>query len=135
LPSLQVQPTPRFDCSTTNVTTTLLSDPRDDARVPPAFPPQTARGEGFRVKRRTLFVFLALPFVVAACDKLRTKADVLKKAQGVKTKADLEKALGPPSDVDKAGPAEKWTYKCSDGVVVFLIVADRVVFDATGSNK
>ena len=83
-------------------------------------------------RRRSLLIALALPFALAACDKLRTKADVLKKSQGVRNKADLEKALGPPSDIDKAGPAEKWTYKCSDGVVVFLIFADRVVLDATG---
>jgi hypothetical protein len=120
------------------VTATLLSHPRDDARVPvgsSASDPPTADAGGEACwRRRSLLLALALPFAVAACDKLRTKADVIKKAQGVRTMAELEKALGAPSDIDKAGPAEKWTYKCSDGVVVFLIVADRVVFDATGSK-
>ena len=44
----------------------------------------------------------------------------------MKTKADLEKALGPPTNVDKVGPVEKWTYKASDGQVTYIIVADQV---------
>ena len=66
-----------------------------------------------QIFRLALGVFLAL--LLAGCDRTPSKADLLKKAEGVKTKAELEKALGKPSDVEKIGPLEKWTYKASDG--------------------
>jgi hypothetical protein len=71
---------------------------------------------------------------LAGCDRTPSKADILKKAEGAKSKADLEKALGKPSEVDKVGPLEKWTYKASDGSVTYIIVADLVTLEATGGS-
>jgi len=78
---------------------------------------------------------LALPMVMAACDSSPTKAEILKKATGLKTKEDLERVLGVPAKLDKLGPLERWTYNASDGVVVFTIVAGRVALDETGDRK
>jgi hypothetical protein len=38
-----------------------------------------------------------------------------------------------PSDISKLGPVEQWTYKASNGDVVFLIVGDKVTMQATMS--
>ena len=64
-----------------------------------------------------------------------TKEDILAKAKDVSTKADLEKALGRPSDIAKLGPLEKWTYKASNGKVVFIIVGDKVTLETTGGPE
>ena len=64
----------------------------------------------------------------------RTKEDVLKKAETVKTKAELESRLGRPDDIAKLGPMERWTYKASNGEVVFVIVGDTVTLQATGGG-
>ncbi len=85
--------------------------------------------------RRVLVAALATAFVVAGCDQTPSKAEILKKAEGVKTKADLEKALGKPTEVDKVGPVEKWTYAASDGSVTYIIVADQVTLEATGGTS
>jgi hypothetical protein len=61
-----------------------------------------------------------------------TKEDMLSKARDVKTRAELEKALGQPSDLSKIGPMETWTYKASNGTVVFVVVGDTVTLQATG---
>ena len=87
------------------------------------------------IERRAVVAALAAALLLAGCDKTPTKADLLKKAEGVKTKADLEKALGKPSDVEKVGPLEKWTYKASDGAVTYIIVADQVRLDITEDKK
>ncbi|HET7876936.1 MAG TPA: hypothetical protein VFN71_15540 [Methylomirabilota bacterium] len=63
-----------------------------------------------------------------------TKEDLLAKARGASTRQELEKALGRPSDIAKVGPVEKWTYKASNGQVVFIIVGDTVTIEATGSS-
>ncbi len=81
--------------------------------------------------RRLFCVALGATLLLAGCDKAPSKADILKKAEGVKNKADLEKALGKPTEVDKVGPLEKWTYKASDGSVTYIIVADQVTLDIT----
>src|SRR4029453_18858776 len=60
----------------------------------------------------------------------RSKEDILEKSRGITVRADLERALGKPSDVNKLGPVEQWTYKASNGTVVFLIVADTVTLQA-----
>jgi len=60
-----------------------------------------------------------------------SKADLIKKAEGASTKAELESALGEPSDVSKLGPIEKWTYKASDGAVVFVLAGDTITFEVT----
>ena len=64
-----------------------------------------------------------------------TKEDILAKAKNAATKSDLEKALGRPDDIAKLGPMEKWTYKASNGQVVFMIVGDRVAVEAAGSPE
>ncbi|HJQ55529.1 MAG TPA: hypothetical protein VJ890_01395 [Vineibacter sp.] len=86
-------------------------------------------------RRRLLIGALAASLLLAACDTSPTKADILKKAEGARTKADLEKALGKPTEVDKIGPVEKWTYKASDGSVSYIIVADQVTLEATGGGS
>lgn len=78
---------------------------------------------------RTTVALLSL-LLLAACFA-PSKADLLKKAKGVSSRADLEAALGEPSDVSKLGPIEKWTYKASDGSVVFVLAGDTVTIEAT----
>ena len=73
-------------------------------------------------------VLLAL----AACG--RTKEDIVQKARDASTRAQLEKALGPPTDIAKLGPMERWTYKARNGEVVFLIIGDRVTLQTTGGS-
>ena len=72
-----------------------------------------------------------LPLVLAGCGP-STKEDMLSKARDVKTRAELEKALGKPTDLSKLGPMETWTYKASNGTVVFVVVGDTVTIQATG---
>ena len=70
---------------------------------------------------------------LAACGD-PSKGEILKKAENASTKAELEKALGAPTEVDKVGPLEKWTYQASDGVVVFAIIGDTVTMQATSDR-
>jgi hypothetical protein len=84
--------------------------------------------------RRLFIAAAATAITLAGCDQTPSKADILKKAEGVKTKAELEKALGKPTEIDKVGPLEKWTYKASDGSVTYIIVADQVTLEATGGS-
>ena len=72
-----------------------------------------------------------LPLMLAGCGP-STKEDMLSKARDVKTRAELEKALGKPTDLSKLGPMETWTYKASNGTVVFVVVGDTVTIQATG---
>jgi hypothetical protein len=87
--------------------------------------------------RRRIAVLGAVTMLAAfaGCDTSPTKAEILKKAAGLKTKEELEKVLGAPAKLDKLGPLERWTYNASDGVVVFTIVAGRVALDETGDRK
>ncbi len=68
-----------------------------------------------------------------ACAR-ETKHGVLKKAEFVTSKAELEKILGPPDDRHKLGPIETWTYEVSDGKVTFLIAGDTVQIQATSDR-
>ena len=72
-------------------------------------------------------------FTLAACGP-SSKEDMVAKAKGVKTRAQLESALGKPDDVSKLGPVEKWTYKAKNGRVVFVLVGDTVTIEAAGSG-
>ena len=74
----------------------------------------------------------ALVLALAGCGPA-TKEDLLSKARDVKTRAELEKALGKPTDLSKLGPLETWTYKASNGSVVFVVVGDTVTLQATGA--
>jgi len=81
---------------------------------------------------RTIAVLLGV-LALAACFA-PSKADLIKKAKGVSTRAELEAALGEPSDVSKLGPIEKWTYQASDGKVVYVLAGDTVTLEVTESN-
>ena len=59
-----------------------------------------------------------------------TKEDIV-----LSTKAELEKTLGKPTDIAKLGPLEKWSYKASNGKVVFIIVGDKVTLETTGGSE
>ena len=76
------------------------------------------------------FCFLIV-FTVTACGP-SSKEDMLAKARDVKTRAQLESALGKPDDVSKLGPVEKWTYKAKNGKVVFVLLGDTVTIEAAG---
>ena len=81
---------------------------------------------------RTLVALLGLVLLTACFAP--SKADLIKKAKGVKSRAELESALGEPSEVSKLGPIEKWTYVASDGKVVFVLAGDTVTFEATADQ-
>jgi hypothetical protein len=78
-----------------------------------------------------LLVGVLVVALLAACG--RTKEDLVQMSRAAGTRAELERALGKPSDISKLGPVEQWTYKASNGTVVFLIVGDKVTLQATGS--
>ena len=80
-----------------------------------------------------LLVWALVAGLLVGCS--RSKEDLVQKARGVSTRAELEQALGKPSDISKLGPVEHWTYKASNGTVVFLIVGDKVTLQATGSAE
>ena len=44
-----------------------------------------------------------------------------------------EVAAVKPTDLSKLGPLETWTYKASNGSVVFVVVGDTVTLQATGA--
>ena len=71
--------------------------------------------------------------LLSACGE-RTKEDIIEKARGVSTRAELEKALGKPGDIGKLGPVEQWTYRARNGEVVFVIVGDSVMLQAAGGS-
>ncbi|MGH7386344.1 MAG: hypothetical protein ACREKG_14295 [Candidatus Rokuibacteriota bacterium] len=77
-----------------------------------------------------LLVWLLAAGLLAGCS--RSKEDLIQKSREVSTRAELERALGKPSDISKLGPVEQWTYEASNGTVVFLIVGDKVTLQATG---
>ncbi|HEV8441642.1 MAG TPA: hypothetical protein VGT40_26445 [Methylomirabilota bacterium] len=86
-----------------------------------------------RVLIRAALLGLAV-VLVSGCGE-RTKEDIVQKSRNISTRAELEKALGRPTDIAKLGPLERWTYKASNGEVVFLIVGDKVTVQATGGSE
>ncbi|MCP4303472.1 MAG: hypothetical protein GY788_01025 [bacterium] len=74
---------------------------------------------------RTLALLLILALPLTGCGD-PSKENILGKAQGAKTKQELEKALGEPDDIEKLGPIAKWTYNASDGKVIYIITGDTV---------
>jgi len=75
---------------------------------------------------RRLASWLAmLALALAACSPA-SKHEILSKTEDVRTKAELEAALGAPDDRDKLGPIESWTYRARDGEVTFLITGETV---------
>ena len=77
---------------------------------------------------------VALAFALVSCGP-SSKTDIVAKARDVTTRAELEKALGKPDDIDKLSPVEKWTYKVKDGRVVFILVGDAVAIEKTGEPE
>jgi hypothetical protein len=80
-----------------------------------------------------IFVLAAIAGLALACAR-ETKHELLKKAELVTTRAELEQRLGPPDDRNKLGPIETWTYEASDGKVTFLIAGDTVQLQATSDR-
>ena len=86
------------------------------------------------MRKLKLLAALTFAILLAACGE-PSKGDLIDKAAAATTKAELRQALGKPTSVDKIGPVEKWTYKASDGTVIFVITGDIVAMQATsGSN-
>lgn len=86
----------------------------------------------FRLARFALA--LALPLMLIACGPPSTD-EALRKAENAKSKVDLEKALGRPTEIQKLGPIEQWTYKTSDGSVTFVIAGNTVTLASGGTTK
>ena len=91
------------------------------------------RGPKTRIRIGIALCALALAFL-AACGG-RTKEDIVQQARDVSTRAELEKALGQPTDIAKLGPMERWTYKASNGEVVFLIIGETVTLQTTEGSS
>jgi hypothetical protein len=85
------------------------------------------------VGRRMGVVLLSLWGLVACGSP--TKEDLIARSRDVSTRADLEKALGQPSDITKVGPVEQWTYKARNGAVVFVILGDTVTLQVAGEER
>lgn len=81
-----------------------------------------------------LVLALALPLALVACGPPSTD-ETLRKAQNAGTRAELEKALGRPTEIQKVGPIEQWTYKTSDGSVTFIITGDTVTVSTGGTTR
>ncbi len=81
-----------------------------------------------------LMIITIVLFAAAACGE-PSKSDILGKAKGITAKTELEVALGKPDDISKLGPIEKWTYKASNGEVVFVITGEKVALQAAGGSQ
>jgi hypothetical protein len=77
---------------------------------------------------------LVLLAILSACGP-RTKEDLIERTRGVETRVELEKAAGKPNDIAKMGPVETWTYRASNGDVIFLIIGDKVTLQAAGGGE
>ena len=92
------------------------------------------------MRRVLVAVSLVLALVLAGCSA-RSKKDLVDKAQGITSKAELEKKLGKPDEVSgQVGipgvvSTETWVYKASDGEVIFQVAGDKVVFGAAREQK
>jgi hypothetical protein len=82
---------------------------------------------------RRLMAVVLMAVALVGCS--RTKEDLVRKAEGVKSRAELESKLGRADDISKLGPIEQWTYKASNGEVVFVIVGDTVTLQAAGGGE
>jgi len=66
-----------------------------------------------------------------------SKQDVIDKTQGLKNKTQLRDTMGKPDEFSTVempllGSVEEWTYKCSDGEVVFEIVNSKIKLKMAG---
>jgi hypothetical protein len=87
------------------------------------------------MSRKLLNTLLATTFFLglAACGD-PSKEDIIGKARDIKTRTELQAKLGKPDDIGKLGPIEQWTYKASNGEVVFVITGDTVALQTSSSN-
>lgn len=86
------------------------------------------------MKSWKLALAAGLMLAVAACGK-PTKEAMLQKAGEAKKKSEVVALLGQPDDIGKLGPLEVWTYKASNGKVVFTMLADNVTLVVSEPSK
>ena len=86
------------------------------------------------MKNWKLALAAGLMLAVAACGK-PTKEAMLQKAGEAKKKSEVVALLGQPDDIGKLGPLEVWTYKASNGKVVFTMLADNVTLVVSEPSK
>jgi hypothetical protein len=79
-------------------------------------------------------LLLLAGLALAACGR-GTKHDMIRKTDGVTTRAELERVLGKPDRFESAGVGplrmESWIYRASDGEVLFVVAGDTVVSRTT----
>ena len=80
---------------------------------------------------RTILALLFAATLLVACGD-PDKTEIIEKSRNAKTGAELRDKLGDPDSIDKFGPIEKWTYKASDGSVVYMIAGDKITLEVTG---
>ncbi|HEY3320717.1 MAG TPA: hypothetical protein VGP72_09660 [Planctomycetota bacterium] len=79
-----------------------------------------------------------LIFALAGCGN-GSRQDIMEKAKEAKNAKELRAALGKPDKIDSVEVLsvrnETWTYKGSDGEVVFQLMNDKVILKASGEKK
>jgi hypothetical protein len=98
-------------------------------RLPARLPTRVARVVQVRARGAVLALGL-----LAACGG-GTKEDIVAKTRTVSTRAELEKALGAPTDIATLGPMERWTYAATNSEVVFIIIGNSVTIQAAGGSR
>ncbi len=79
---------------------------------------------------RILFILVAVAlvsFMGMGCAR-PTKGEILDRTQEIRVSRELKAELGRPDDVKALAMFEQWTYKASDGNVVFHIAGGKVIF-------
>ena len=85
-------------------------------------------------KKLTTALALGLMLTLAACGK-PSKSEIIEKAEGAETPAQLKELLGEPDNVSKFGPVATWTYEAKNGTVKFSITGDSVLLTRTGGEE
>ena len=80
---------------------------------------------------RMIWLLLALAAVTVLGCGPPSQHEILKQAEGIETKQELEAKIGAPDEVEKLGPLERWTYRASDGDVEIVITGDNVGLKST----
>src|SRR5258705_10917401 len=80
----------------------------------------------------TMLVWLLAVALLGGCS--RSKEDLVEKSRSASTRAELERALGKPSDIAQLGPVGQWTYTASNGTLAFPIVGDQGTLQAAGGG-
>ena len=90
-------------------------------------------GKGKNLKQILIVTSMFLVLLLSGCGR-GSKQDVMTKAKSITTKQELEKAFGKADSFSSLGPIEMWTYKVSDGEVVFVVTGDKVALKASGGD-